>query len=270
MSKWMMSTILGVLIVLGCVAGGAEPPATPREDTWIAVPDTDTWGGGHVSACVATPKTVYISGAFTYVGPNTGGGALIRLSTGTLVKPFPRVGGEVYSSVPDGYGGWYIAGEFDSVGDVPCLNIAHILADGTVDPQWYPGDVSVWGSKRIRGRVYGLALSDGVVYAGGWFTTIGGQARRNIAALDAATGLATAWDPCANDDVWSLAVSDGVVYAGGWFTTIGGQARNYIAALDARTGAATAWDPNPGGIGRTFGAWRYRTAWSTWEGTSLA
>ncbi len=37
------------------------------------------------------------------------------------------------------------------------------------------------------------------VYAGGNFTSIGGQARNRIAALDAATGAATAWDPNADD-----------------------------------------------------------------------
>ena len=77
-----------------------------------------------------------------------------------------------------------------------------------------------------------LALSGGTVYAGGMFNGIGGQARNAIAALDATTGSATAWDPDAgaNGQVWSLVSSGGTVYAGGQFTGIGGQARNNIAA----------------------------------------
>ena len=41
-------------------------------------------------------------------------------------------------------------------------------------------------------------MSGSTVYAGGGFTSIGGQARNSIAALDATTGAATAWDPNAS------------------------------------------------------------------------
>jgi hypothetical protein len=82
------------------------------------------------------------------------------------------------------------------------------------------------------------------VYAGGEFTSIGGQARNYIAALDASTGSATGWNPNAENYVLALAVSGTTVYAGGGFTSIGGQTRNKIAALDASTGSATGWNPN--------------------------
>ena len=87
-------------------------------------------------------------------------------------------------------------------------------------------------------------VSGATIYAGGYFTSIGGQARNAIAALDAVTGTATAWNPNASSYVNALAVSGSAVYAGGDFTSIGGQARNRIAALDAVTGTATAWNPN--------------------------
>ena len=90
-------------------------------------------------------------------------------------------------------------------------------------------------------------MSGSTVYAGGAFTSIGGQARNYIAALDAATGAATAWNPNANDRVHALAVSGSTVYAGGALHQHRGQTRNRIAALDAATGAATAWNPNADG-----------------------
>jgi hypothetical protein len=38
--------------------------------------------------------------------------------------------------------------------------------------------------------VYALAVSHSTVYAGGFFSSIGGKERRGIAVLDATTGLA--------------------------------------------------------------------------------
>jgi hypothetical protein len=88
-----------------------------------------------------------------------------------------------------------------------------------------------------------MAVSGATVYAGGVFTSIGGQARNYLAALDAATGTATAWNPTADGDVRSIAMSGSTLYAGGCFDTAGGQNRMGVVALDAVTGLATAWDP---------------------------
>ncbi len=63
-------------------------------------------------------------------------------------------------------------------------------------------------------------MSGTTVYAGGYFTTIGGQARSRIAALDAITGRAMAWDPCANDGVSARVLGGGKVHAGGQFSTM--------------------------------------------------
>src|SRR5207244_484027 len=98
-----------------------------------------------------------------------------------------------------------------------------------------------------NGGVSALAVSGSTVYAGGSFTSIGGQPRSRAAALDAATGLATAWNPGASDRVLALAVSGSTVYAGGFFTNVGGQLRKYVAALDAATGLAIAWNPAASG-----------------------
>jgi trimeric autotransporter adhesin len=78
------------------------------------------------------------------------------------------------------------------------------------------------------------------------FGTIGGQTRNRIAALDATTGDATAWNPNANSQVYALAVSGSTVFAGGRFNNIGGLlSRRFIAALDTITGEAIpGWNPS--------------------------
>ena len=88
-----------------------------------------------------------------------------------------------------------------------------------------------------------LAVSGSTVYAGGTFSSIGGQSRNRIAALDASTGDATAWDPNASNAVFALAVSGSTVYAGGDFTTIGGQTPDPDrgARRDDRPGNGSAW-----------------------------
>ncbi|HXF58490.1 MAG TPA: T9SS type A sorting domain-containing protein, partial [Candidatus Saccharimonadales bacterium] len=93
-----------------------------------------------------------------------------------------------------------------------------------------------------------VAVNGSTVYVGGSFGHAGGQTRAGIAALDATTGLATAWNPTAVHatfvpQVNTIVVNGGLVYAGGPFQGIGGQTRAGIAALDPTTGLATSWDP---------------------------
>ncbi|HTT57728.1 MAG TPA: hypothetical protein VMF63_11505, partial [Opitutaceae bacterium] len=90
--------------------------------------------------------------------------------------------------------------------------------------------------------VWTLAVAGSNVYAGGSFSSIGGQPRRNLAALDVRTGKATL-DPKADGGVFALAASGSILYVGGAFSSIGGQPHHYIAALNARTGKATVWNP---------------------------
>jgi trimeric autotransporter adhesin len=200
--------------------------------------DANLWiTNGAVSAVAAAGDTIYIGGNFTLVGPHTGGGAPIGASSATALWGFPKVHGVVRAVAPDGSGGWFIGGLFDSVGSLPRSSIAHIRSNLTVAP-WAPN---------ANDTVLALAVKDSIVYAGGKFTSIGGQTRHKIAALDAYSGLATSWNPGAsnpNSIVYALLVHGSTVYVGGDFDNIGGQSRHRIAALRADSGSATLWDPN--------------------------
>jgi hypothetical protein len=326
------------LIVLVVLAGGyhtAEPAQAlaPQPQAWVA--------DGPVSASVEAGGTLYIGGQFQYIGPATGSFASISADAGVPDLSMPRVMGDVLAMAPDGSGGWYIGGEFTTVGGMRRGNLAHIRGDHTVDPIWQPatngpvralavhgaavyvlgmfsqvvdqprnsiaaldaavgvplswnpdpdagvaamqisgdtlyvagafntiggqprqslaafdlntGTVTPWNagmSSTISGGVHALAVSGSTVYIAGFFSQIGGQPRNSIAALDATSGLLTNWNPNANDgrgypnEVYALAVSGTTIYAGGDFRAIGGQPRNNIAALDATSGLATAWNPS--------------------------
>src|SRR5206468_2385125 len=123
-------------------------------------------------------------------------------------------------------------------------DLAHILANGTVDPSFNPPSPN--------NSVTALAASASTLYASGYFTSIGGLARNRIAAFDATTGAVTAWDANADCCVSALAVSGSTVYAGGSFSSIGGKARHSIAALHRTTGEATSWNPNAHGTATSW------------------
>jgi len=223
----------GVLLLLALLAETAwAASSTPLET--LVVPNDNVY------AVAIDNGKAYFGGRFTQLCPYTGGCVLVN-STGGTASGFPKVAGTVSAVVADGFGGWYIGGTFAVAGGLPRSNIAHILPNWDIDPNWKPN---------ADGWVYALALSGNTLYVGGNFTNIGGQARSYIAALETASGDATDWDPQADSIVSTLAVSGSTVYVGGSFQNfniIGGplRPRYYIAALDANvnTDNATAWDP---------------------------
>jgi trimeric autotransporter adhesin len=203
--------------------------------------DTDLWvTNGDVRAIVQSGDNVYLGGNFSRVGPATGCGVPLDVSSAGVPSVFPKIAGSsatlaVNCVIPDGTGGWYIGGSFTSVGGFPRLNMAHIKSDLTVDQNFDP---------RPNSTVGAMALSGSVVYLAGDFTDLDGVLRNRLAAVDVATGDPTAWNPAPNGIVSALAVSGSVVYVGGAFTQIGGQPRLRIAAINGATGVATSWNPS--------------------------
>lgn len=99
----------------------------------------------------------------------------------------------------------------------------------------------------VFGRVNAIAVAGNTAYIGGDFTSVGGNTRNNLAAIDLTSGRVTGWNPDADGVVNALAVSvDGsLVYAGGEFNQIGGVYRRKLAAINVSNGAPTAWHPIP-------------------------
>ena len=183
-----------------------------------------------------------VGGGFEAAGTPTGGGAVLDASTGALRLPTAdvRFDGQVATSVPDGLGGWFVGGDFSAGAQ---RYLVHLRADGTLDATWNPSpDAPVWA----------MAAGHGVLYVGGDFTEVGGNARSRLAALDLVTGAVQPWNPGADDRVEALALDGDVLFIGGAFTQVADQPRSRLAAIEALSGDLTPWDPSANGTVRAL------------------
>lgn len=198
-----------------------------------------------IKALAVSGSTVYVAGDFTSIGgqPRSNVAALDG-TTGNATAWNPNPNRLVEALATSG-STIYVGGDFSGAG-APLATVAHVAklsAAGDLDGSW--NGTPTTSQLPLLERVRALAVSGSTVYAGGDFSSLGGQPRTNLAALDAVTGDATAWNPSPDDDVQALATSGSTVYAGGSFASIGGQQRAGLAALSSATGNATAWNPNP-------------------------
>jgi hypothetical protein len=132
----------------------------------------------------------------------------------------------------------YVGGFFNTVGG----ETRHSLA--AVDTR--TGKVTRWAPEPLQEGyptvIWSLLAHAGVIYAGGWYTTIGGAERQNVAALDPVTGQVTGWNPGADYVVHSFALHGRTLFIGGEFFHLGGKFRKFLAAVNVATGMVSDWD----------------------------
>ncbi len=194
---------------------------------------------GAVRAVAASPTTLYVGGFIYAIGgvPVSHLGA-IDLATRTVLPyvPFNTVAPPVNSLLLAG-GALYVTGDFTTVNGVPRDRLA------AFDP--VTGALLAFQAPSFGGTStapYVMAAAGGRVWVGGAFTSVGGQARNGLAALNATTG---ALDPLdlSPDGPATMAVDGNTLYLNGAFQTLAGQARRGLARVDAQTGALDAWAP---------------------------
>ena len=188
--------------------------------------------GYSVGALAINNDIVYAGGEFTSVGSQTRNGLAVIEMNGSVVVTGPEVKNSVMAVA---MGSDICVGGDSVVGDMVVRN--HLAA---IDAG---GSLTSWNLS-VNGPVTTLAIDKNIIYAGGYFTSVGGQTRNRLAAIDIGGSL-TDWDPNVNDYVGALAINNDIVYAGGDFTTVGGQTRNRLAAIDIG-GSVTDWNPNVG------------------------
>jgi len=132
----------------------------------------------------------------------------------------------------------YIGGDFSSVGGLP--------RDGLAALDLTTGQVTDWNPLPY-GQVYGtirtMARAGNTLYVGGDLQITGEQERRNLAAVDIATGTLLPWAPRPSLPVNTMVVSGGKLYVGGEFSTINDESHKCLAAFDLSTGQLLPWKP---------------------------
>ncbi|MEZ5101639.1 MAG: hypothetical protein R3C15_17930 [Thermoleophilia bacterium] len=251
--------------------GAALDPETGRPTAWN--PDANA----PIKALATGDGAIYAAGNFSRIGGTTRSGlGALDPETGRATRWSRSYGVEFFC---EGYGcfvgpsailqqagrlfigGVTYAGDAPSSPETPCglYQGPVALAGATGATIWattLAGDYSYseGGGCDPDFSVTALALDGATLYVGGDFGTIGLEKRSGIAALDAASGYVTEWDPGgdggqggADRDVSALAAGAGVIYASGNFNRIGGGRRRGLAALSTTTGRTTTWNPNPDG-----------------------
>jgi hypothetical protein len=154
---------------------------------------------------------------------------LVRiLSNGTIDPNFPTADSRVRALAVDSSGRIFIGGDFDNLYNgstpVPRKKVARLTATFAIDTAF---DTSTSGP---TGSVLALApTSDGSVYIGGQFNTVGGvtsAAVKRMAKLKADGTLDTSFTSGASNDVHTiLRLGNGTMYVGGisntWPTPVG-------------------------------------------------
>jgi hypothetical protein len=165
-------------------------------------------------------------------------GVVLDARTGKPLAAF-RVNNPIRTAIADGEGGWFIGGGFIHVNGQLRKRLAHIRADGTLDPSWRPeangNGVSVSSLARIGSRVY----------VAGDFAELDHAPRLHLGAVDAGTGkLDRRWRPTGGVSLWNnvlLGAGHRVIVGGGACCS---EAESSVGALDATTGAVDkSWQP---------------------------
>ena len=189
--------------------GGQVRIHIARLDAVTGVADSFDPNADNIVQAVAVQPDgrILLGGVFTTLSPN-GGAPVVRdriarlNPDGTLDTAFnPGANDLVYTIVLQADGKILAGGTFTGIGGQARNFIARLDATTGLADSFNP-NVQMTG-----GHILAIAVqADGKILAGGWFTSVSGQSRNNIARLDATTGLADSFEPNADARILASAV----------------------------------------------------------------
>jgi len=171
---------------------------------------------------------VYIGGNFSGITNNTRNNLAAFTTAGALVPNWaPNVDNHINTLDID-QGVLYVGGNFTGIDGTVRNRLASInTADGSLTT-WNPDAGVAGGVSAIM-----VDANTSTVYVGGGFTTIGGQARSGVAAIDNLGNVLSNWIPTiSGGGVNAIAVDvpfRAAVYMGGAFTGVNDTSRNSFA-----------------------------------------
>lgn len=194
---------------------------------------------GTVNALEMHNDTVYVGGSF-----NTVGGIASRNMAGVLKQSGANIGWnpnatDIVRVILRRGDMLYIGGNFNSIGAKSNAKFA----------EYNTGTRTVTslniGLPTTSGRyVSSIVLKDSLLYIGGYFQTVKGTSRNNLALINLTSNTLNPWNPNVNNIVSTMSLKDTLLYIGGAFSTVSGNNRGRLAAISVNTGLPTAWNPN--------------------------
>lgn len=236
----IMALVAAVALLTSALPARADTPLLYGEHTWSV--------NGRVAAILPIGDRVYVGGYFTAVVDPSGN----SYPASNLAVYIPSQGGFDTSwaattdgpvlSLADQRDTLYVGGDFDHVNGIARSNLAAVSADN--------GTLQSWAAR--TNNVVNALLSDGDIYVGGNFTSLGDASGMYsigyLGRVAATTGaVETGWLPRPSAQVRALAASaDGsAIFAGGDFTVLAGRSSaGHLASVDAVTGALR-WAASP-------------------------
>lgn len=201
----------------------------------------------HVNTMLVCDSTLFLGGHFGNLGG--GGPYLVAFDLNTLERlPWSAgVNGGIYALARRD-STLFVGGLFTSLAGQPryCLGAIHLRTGAALPFNPNPNNI-----------VLSFAVRDDQnqwLYVGGGFSTVQGLTRRNLAAIDLATGQVLPWNPAPNGWVTFLQLSGTSLRVGGDYNQIGGADLAYFSVLDANTGALLPWDANVNGPVKYLGS----------------
>ncbi|MDM7923117.1 MAG: FG-GAP-like repeat-containing protein [Pyrinomonadaceae bacterium] len=202
-------------------------PSGSIDGTFAPTFDAGGWVGG---VAIQSDGKILIGGGFTTVN-GTSRTRIARLNaTGTVDTTFTATADflvDVIAIQSDGK--ILIGGAFENVNGQPRVGIARLNTNGTLDTSFNPVLNGL-----IRELLDIKIDKDGKILIGGAFTGVNGNARTNLARLNADGSLDTSFgNPNLDGAVHNIAETVlGPIYISGGFTSVGGSPRTSIALLN--------------------------------------
>jgi uncharacterized delta-60 repeat protein len=220
-----------------CYAIGRLNPNGTRDTTFsthVLEPPPFTTITARIQAIVVQPDgKIIIGGRFSANGGPVGS-YISRLNTnGTLDSSFTRgiSGGPITTLALQTDGKILVGGLFSTANGLNRPRLARLNGDGTTDSSFF-AEMDVTAAP----IVLTLAVQpDQRILVGGYFNSVGGQPRTNLARLNPDSGLDNGFNPGVtgvNSTVYSLQVqADGNILVAGIFTGLGGAPRERLGRL---------------------------------------